>query len=505
MWVNSNSAFCPALLFQNGVSGRLARTNPFYVHYLVHTNVFVVKIGSKLSSWAPSCLWMIFCFSRQESSSKGHDLEDAGGEASGGDVNTASVPPTPPKWRFHQDLENGIKTTQNGEFSLASNHTQDHLQVSALPQNAAANSVFHNLTPNSSDIFTPHSAQTQSPSSALQPKGSDPFKDEGFSLFHAAKEENLFQHNGEKSLFDASPRSSADPFTSNRQDDLSQAPQPRMTNPFYTATPGGADLFQPDPITSMELFHKADIKPDCPTKDDLFGAPSPKNIDIFSPSFPNTVDPFPSPVTRDLFQDFSSLVDPFSPTPAEKYDPFKEVSNGTADIFQPLPSETNSKTTLSDGASVPADSPHALSGPVEMGLLQSSPDLRSASHPADPSSIKPRDVILTTPQGTKHNILLPTPFTRARNLSISPGQTSPEMTHVCSEYCFLFTHFLLNLSVFRSNTRVLYVPFSNYTCRSPHSNAHQNHFLGPGHRGEWSHLCQKSHQNQKSRPRQQAL
>lgn len=383
-------------------------------------------------------------FSLQESSSKGHDLEDAGGGTSGGDVNTAPVPPTPPKWSFHRDLENGIKTVQNGEFSapqrdpLTSNHTQDHLQTLALSQNATANGAFHSLTPNS-----------ESPSSTLQAKGSDPFKDEGFSLFHAAKEENLFQHNREKNLFDVSPRSSADPFTSNKQDDLSQEPQPRVTNPFYTATPRGADLFQPDPITSMELFHKADIKPDCPPKDDFFVMPSAKNIDVFSPSFANTVDPFPSPVTRDLFQDLSSLEDPFSPTPAKKYDPFKEVSNGTADIFQPLPSETSSKgifqTTPSDAASVAADSPHSLSSPVEMkvGLLESSPDLRTASHPADPSSTKPRDVILTTPQGTQHNILQPTPFTRARNLSISPGPSLAEMTHVCSKYCFLFTQFFL--------------------------------------------------------------
>lgn len=385
-------------------------------------------------------------FSLQQSSSKGHDLEDAGGKTSGGDVNTASVPPTPPKWHFHQDLENGIKTAQNGEFSapqrapLTSNHTQDHLQMSAWPQNATANGSFHNLTPKSSDVFNPLSAQTQSPSSPLQPGGSDPFKDGGFSLFYAAKEENLFQHNREKNLFDASPRSSADPFTSNKQDDLSQAPQPRVTNPFYTATPRAADLFQPDPMKSTELFHKADTKPDCPAEDDLFGTPSPKDFDVFSPS----VDPFPSLVTRDLFQDLSSLEDPFAP--AAKYDPFKEVSNGTADIFQPFPSETNSRgifqTTPSDTASVAAVSPHSLSSPGEMKvhLLQSSPDLRTASHPAD--------VILTTPQGTKHNILLPTPFTRARNLSISPGQSSPEITHVCSQYCFLSTPFSIVSVVF---------------------------------------------------------
>ncbi|TMS01855.1 hypothetical protein E3U43_007395 [Larimichthys crocea] len=35
-----------------------------------------------------------------------------------------------------------------------------------------------------------------------------------------------------------------------------------------------------------------------------------------------------------------------------------------------------------------------------------------------------------TPQGSKHDILLPTPFTRARNLSMALSQSPSEMTHV---------------------------------------------------------------------------
>lgn len=400
-------------------------------------------------------------FSFQESSSKGHVMEGVGRKTPEGDFDTIFSPP--PEFQSSPlDLETGIKTVQNGPgFSepqndlfqaLASNQMQGQPQMSAWPQNTTANGHFHDVTPNSSDLFKPLSAQTQNLSKTLQLKSSDLFKDEGFNLFNAAKEENLFhaERNREGNLFETSPSIFEDPFTSpsNKEDDLFQSSQPLVTNPFHTATTNGGDLFQANPIKSGELFHKREIKQDPAMKEDLFGMSSLKNVDLFSPSSANTSNPFPSPITRDLFQDFSSLDDPFSTTPAKQYDPFEEVSNGTPDIFQPLPSKTNGKDifeiTPSNATSMATYRTPSLNSPLEMkmDMLLFSPDLfketPSKPHPADPSSNKPLDLVLTTPQGTKHNILQPTPFTRARNLSMSQGHSPPEMTHVCSKCHLIF-------------------------------------------------------------------
>ncbi|KAL7374758.1 hypothetical protein ABVT39_006643 [Epinephelus coioides] len=336
------------------------------------------------------------------------------------------------------DLQPEMKTLENGaELSelpkdpfqtLTPNLMQGGFQTPTLAQNASANGHFVDVTLNSPDLLTPVTAQTQNLS-----KTSDLFKDEEVDPFMAASEVNLF---------DKSPSSFVNPFRSPlNKDDLFQSPQ-TMANPFETTTTKEEDLFQTSPKESEELFHTRESKQDPSTKDDLFGKPlSKQNLDIFSSSSTNSINPFPSPIARDLFQDVSSSDDPFGTTPSRQYDPFQDVSPGTPDIFQPLPSKTNSRDifgiTPSNTASKATFSTPILHSPSEEKLdMLSSPDLFKAtpseSHPAIKPKLpdEPHDIFLTTPQGTEHDILQPPPFTRARNLSMSFGRSPPEMTHV---------------------------------------------------------------------------
>ncbi|XP_078020539.1 uncharacterized protein LOC117272667 isoform X2 [Epinephelus lanceolatus] len=336
------------------------------------------------------------------------------------------------------DLQPEMKTLENGaEFSqlpkdpfqtLTPNLMQGGFQTPTLAQNASANGHFVDVTLNSPDLFKPVTAQTQNFS-----KTSDLFKDEEVDPFKAASEVNLF---------DKSPSSFVNPFRSPlNKDDPFQSPQ-TMVNTFETTTTKEGDLFQTSPKESEELFHTRESKQDPSTKDDLFGKPlSKQNLDIFSSSSMNSIDPFPSPIARDLFQDVSSSDDPFGTTPSRQYDPFQDVSPGTPDIFQPLPSKTNSSDIFGITPSITASkatfSTPILNSPSEEKLdMLSSPDLFKAtpseSHPAIQPKLpdKPHDIFLTTPQGTEHDILQPSPFTRARNLSMSFGRSPPEITHV---------------------------------------------------------------------------
>lgn len=359
-------------------------------------------------------------FSYQESSSKGHKTDD-GKRREPSEFLSGIVVPLPEYQNSHLDLDTEVKTQQNGANfpepqkdpfqALTSNHMQGHLQTATLPQNKTDN--FSNITVNSPDLFK-------------------------VSL-HA---EPMVEGNP----FRTSPFMSP----SNKVDELFQSPKPVETNPFHTATSNGADFFQALPTKNLELFKKMEIKQYPPMKDDHSDVSFTKKSDIFSPSSADKSNPFSSTITRDLFQDFSNSDDPYGTTPSKHYDPFGDASNGTPDIFQPFPSKTNSMDIFdiapSKVASMVTYPTLSLDSPLEMkkDLLPSSPDFfketPSNSAPADrtESPDGPLDFVLTTPQGTKHNILRPTPFTRARNLSMSPGQSSTEMTHVCFKCHMIF-------------------------------------------------------------------
>lgn len=195
-------------------------------------------------------------------------------------------------------------------------------------------------------------------------------------------------------------------------------------NPSYSAPTKKTDLFQTAPDNDTELFPEQEK--------DLFGGSSLKgHLDVLSPSSTNTFDPFPSPIARDLFQDFSSVNDPFCESGSTP-DPLQNVSNGALDIFQRLPSDDSGGVLqTTSNATRAAPSPRSRSDKKWDPL--SSHELLKASE--SPSAVKrksdgPVGITLSTPQGTKHNILQPTPFSQARSLSASPGDSPSDTGHV---------------------------------------------------------------------------
>uniref|UniRef100_UPI0037E76081 uncharacterized protein isoform X2 n=1 Tax=Semicossyphus pulcher TaxID=241346 RepID=UPI0037E76081 len=372
---------------QDGVNGDLARSNPFYSYYL-------------------------------ESGSKGNLKEDAG-RKSPEELNLDSVFVPPPDFQS-SPLDLQTKSVENGaEFwkpqkAIKPNHLQGLSQELTFAQNTTTNGHFHDVTTSSPDFFKPMSTQTQNQSKSLQSKGSDLFEDEGVDLLQAAKGHDIPHAQGswESNVSDKSKSvgyKSDNPFKSpsNNKDNPFQSTQPLVANPFSTATTNEVDFFQPIPTKRRELSNQ----------EDHLKRSSKEVVDVFSPSSTSANDPFPSPITMNLFQD--SFDDPFGTTPSKQYDPFQDVSNGTSDIFQPLPSKANDKN-----------------GSWETKLdVTSSPDLFKAmpskSNLIQPkTSDQPQDIVLTTPEGTKHDILQPSPFSRARNLSMSPSQSKAQMTHV---------------------------------------------------------------------------
>ncbi|XP_074479526.1 uncharacterized protein LOC141760543 isoform X4 [Sebastes fasciatus] len=308
-----------------------------------------------------------------ESSSRGHVIEDVGRRTPEA-VNLDTIAVPQPEFPSSLDLQPEMKT----------------------------------LTPNqnSTDLFQPM------------------FKDDGVDLFQATEGEDLL-HAENTMVGNPFLKSSSifvDPFnsSSNKEDDLFRSTQPVMANPLYTTTTKEADLPRADPTKSEDLFHK---------QEDLFGMSSFK--DAFSSSSTNAVDPFPSPITRDLFQDVSSLDDPFGTTPTRHYNPFHDFSPGTTDIFKPLPPKTNGTDvfgiTSSDTPKATYSTP-SLNSPSEMKL--DAPLEPTDLFKATPSeSDSPDDLFLPTPQGTKPDIPQPSPFSRARNLSMMHGQSQADRIH----------------------------------------------------------------------------
>ncbi|XP_031594533.1 uncharacterized protein si:cabz01007807.1 isoform X2 [Oreochromis aureus] len=407
---------------RNGVNGSSSRMNPFYAYYLEN---------------------------------KGDITEDKRKKTSESvDCDSIFVPP-PDFQNSPLDLPSENKTEENGGMfpepknnlfkSQNDNNDKDLFHRSVPSHNATANG-FHDVTLNSPNLFKASPAHGQNLSKSFPSRSSDLFKGEEDDLFQAVKNEDLFETAWAKKAgpFDKPASTFVDPFTSplNKEDDLFQTPKSAVANSFYTATEKVDDLFQSPqpfytaPTKETDLFQVDSTKKDRQdTKEkELVGLSFKENLSAFSTSSTNSVDPFASPIAKDLFQDVSSLGDPFGSTPFTKYDPFQDISSGTPDIFQRLPSQRKASKNIASNSSY-----SSLNSPSELKL--DVPDA-SSSHvfkkskappPVPPKPFqKPQEITLTTPQGTKHDILQPTPIIQAGDLSDSPGQSPSRMNNMQS-------------------------------------------------------------------------
>ncbi|XP_026150855.1 nucleolar protein dao-5-like isoform X3 [Mastacembelus armatus] len=387
---------------QNGVNGDLTRTNSLYEYALA-------------------------------SGKNGHVMMNGGKETSE-DVDLKAIfVPVPEFQSSPLDRHLKIKTIANSnEICEPQNHIQDPFQTSAVSTNTSANGYsFHDVTLNSPDLFRANPDKAQNPSKTLKSKDSDLFQGEVGDLFQTPKGEVLSSAAtaNKGNLFDKSPSVFVDPFISpsDKKDDVFWSPQLTVSNPFYTATNGEADLFQ--------ATHFKENKSDSST---MF---SKEILGVFSSSSTNAVNPFPCPLKRDLFHELSSLDDPFGTTPSKQYDPFQDVSNGTPDFVQPLSSVSKSEdifaVTPKNAASKGSYAKLPLNSPSEVKLDMLSPQDLFSPVPSEslqavqPESFhRPQDIVLTTPEGTKHDILEPCPFSRSRNLAMPHSHSPAGLSHV---------------------------------------------------------------------------
>lgn len=179
------------------------------------------------------------------------------------------------------------------------------------------------------------------------------------------------------------------------------------SNPFYSSS-NGNDVFDSASGTTADISNnKENHMPALAKNRDIFStAPN----DMFFPLSSDAVDPFSSPVPRII--DFSSMEDPFADSPLKLSDPFQDASYDTSDIFQPFSPEVNDVVKMAPSRPKPPR-----------------PTPPSRTPKVTTPTEKPQEIVLTTPQGSQHNIQQPTPTTQVDGLDVSPSQ-SPKLTHV---------------------------------------------------------------------------
>ncbi|XP_077399887.1 uncharacterized protein LOC144034748 isoform X2 [Vanacampus margaritifer] len=167
----------------------------------------------------------------------------------------------------------------------------------------------------------------------------------------------------------------ADPLwpSSDGEGDLRGSPKDPAGNLFYSASTNASHLFQ----TNGTKFSYDDKF----TSSGLSGS----DVDVFSPSLNAS-----SPIAKELFRDGGSTSDKFN-----------EKTPNSKDVFG----------TLAGGE-----------------LARSTSDIPEWTAQSMYSDA-PRDIVLTTPQGSKHGILQPTPFSQAGNLRVSPDSSPTELNH----------------------------------------------------------------------------
>lgn len=236
----------------------------------------------------------------------------------------------------------------------------------------------HNLSSN--HIFTSQIGQYQNTSlSSAESHSENLFKN---LLSKSSSQRDLLKDSPEDFRLKAPSGKISDPFrpSSNTAEDLFGSPKDPAGNPFDSSSSTASHWFQ---------ANGGKFSPD----DKLaYSGLSGSDLDVFSPS-----SNFSSSIVKELFGDGGSTSDLFHP----------EAPDGR-DVFGSLP---------------------------RSGLTKSTPDLSEQTFQSAYSD-GPRDVVLTTPQGSKHGILRPTPFSQAQKLSASSDSSPTESNHVRSVCCF---------------------------------------------------------------------
>ncbi|KAF6730613.1 Apolipoprotein L domain-containing protein 1 [Oryzias melastigma] len=310
---------------------------------------------------------------------------------------------------------NGVLLPEPFSSSQAFNQEDHTSPSSSLGNGTSATDGFVDGLLKSSDHSSSNTAQAQNLSNSWDAESSDVVRNTHYGDF---KENDFIQteQHYQDSLFEP-PKAFEDPFESpsNTGYDLFQSPQAAPVNPFYTSDAQKDNEFEADP--NEDFFKTKEVQS---KEKQLLRSTLKENVDIFPSTSTNPDDMFPSPLSRNLFQDFSSD-EPLNHTPSK---PQSLQRDALDDIFLPYPSED--KENRNTFATASSEGP----SPLTHSITRVPPPLpKKVPPPLLPKPLqRPNKLVLTTPQGTKLDVLKSTPLLQPRSLSPSPS--SAEMTHV---------------------------------------------------------------------------
>lgn len=320
-------------------------------------------------------------------------LESAGkpNETSEEAANVSTIFVPPPEFQSSPMDQPDTASAQHSLYSQ--NDTFNNFAPKTTPDIFQKSPSFHNVTLDMPDIFQTAQSSASHNGHTSDIKAGDVFVGTE-ELFTASKEVNT-SFKAADTLF---PKSVPN------------------TNPFYNSTTNDSAS-----IKTYDTFNKENQSPAFVKTNDIFSAASNDKYDIFSTSAAgsDSADPLPNPVTRNI--DFSSIEDPFADSPLQLSDPFQGASLDTFDGFKPILAKAEGGN---GGAKIVPPRPT----PPKPKPPRPSPPAR-VPKVAAPTVKKPEEIVLTSPEGSQHSILQPSPLIQAQSQSVSPSQ-SPKLTHV---------------------------------------------------------------------------
>lgn len=365
------------------------------------------------------------------------------GRKSSGAANGWSIKIPPPDYESSSlDLSFESRTVKDENKSLEPiNMSQTYkreenlFQTNFINQSSTANDDFHKTPLKTPELISRNTASTQKSSKPWNEDGFSSLKDGHEDCFHTI-ESVISERPKELVMLEKSLNVYLDPFKS--PPNKVQSPQTVASNPFSHTEAAEADLFQAGSLKRDKLSHGQENKHTLDKERDIFGQPLLKNLDIFSSSSATSIDPFPSPLSRNLFNT-SNLDDPFGPTPSKQQDYYQDVSNSMSDIFQPRSLEAEVSEDLSEMISsnsmystplIDSSSDVKLNTLASTSLPKKMPKPPPPYKPKRPNTLK--DLVLTPSQESTQD-LQSTPFSQSSSLSASPSLSLTDITQVCND------------------------------------------------------------------------